>query len=76
MSSAQLGQGVADVISLTLGAQLAGDPNLRWLFGIAGGLIAVGGVLANLLALVLPMYQTRQKGAEPVAVRTSATEAT
>lgn len=67
---------VADVITLTLGAQLAGDPNLRWLFGLAGGLIAVVSVLANVLTVVLPMYQTRPPGSEPAPVQASAAEAT
>jgi hypothetical protein len=48
-----------DTISLTLGAQLAGDPNLRWLLAITGGVVATGGALASVLAIVLPMFWRR-----------------
>ena len=62
----ETGPARTDVISLTLGAQLAGDPNLRWLFAIAGGFIAVIGVAANVVAIFLPMQRSaRPTGDSP-----------
>jgi len=46
-----------DVISLTLGARLSGDPNLRWLFALATG----GLVLVSIVLQLITLTVTRQE---------------